>query len=67
VEVDLEVRLLEVVKLTVGAWHHFQKLDYEQLSFKCRSFHEYGHFQRNCPKAQSSDKEKGEGWKHVKK
>jgi hypothetical protein len=63
----LKLGLPEAVKLTVGAWHHFQKLDYEQLSFKCRSCHEYGHFQRNFPKAQPSDKEEGEGWKQVKK
>ena len=67
VEFDLEDGLPEAVKLKVGDWHHFQKLDYEQLPFKCRNFHEHGHFQRNCPKAQPEDKEEGEGWKKVKK
>jgi len=45
VEVDLEARLPEAIKLTVGDWHHFQKLDYEQLPFKYRIHHEHGHFQ----------------------
>jgi hypothetical protein len=51
VEVDLEVGLPEAVKLKVGEWQHLQKLDYEQLPFKCRGCHDYGHFQRNCPKS----------------
>ena len=50
VEIDLEAGLPEAVKLKVGSWHHYQKLDYEQLPFKCRLCHEHGHFQRNCPK-----------------
>jgi hypothetical protein len=67
VEVDLEVGLPEAVKLKVGDWQHFQKLDYEQLPFKCRGCHEYGHFQRNCPKNPNQEKEEGEGWQQAKK
>jgi hypothetical protein len=66
VEVDLEVGLPEAVKLKVGEWHHLQKLDYEQLPFKCRGCHEYGHFQRNCPKA-LQEKEREEGWQQPRK
>ena len=44
VEVDLEAGLPEAVKLKVGDQHHYQKLDYEQLPFKCRHCHEHGHF-----------------------
>eukprot|EP00253_Pinus_taeda_P014893 PITA_14893 len=66
-EVDMEAGLPEAIKLTVGDWHHFQKLDYEQLPFKCRIFHEHGHFQRNCPKAPLGDKGEEEGWKEIKK
>ena len=51
----------------IGSWQHYQKLDYEQLPFKCRNCQEHGHFQRNCPKAQPDDKEDGEGWKKDKK
>lgn len=65
VEVDLEVGLPEAVKLKVGTWSRYQKLDYEQLPFKCRLCQEHGHFQRNCPKSQVTVEE--EGWQQVKK
>lgn len=61
VEVDLEAGLPEAVKLTVGEWHHYQKLDYEKLPFKCRTCHEHGHFQRNFPKAPTREKVDEEG------
>ena len=67
VEVNLEVGLLEVVKLTIGEWHHYQKLDYENLPFKCRTCHEHGHFQRNFQKAPAVNKVDEEGWKEIKK
>ena len=35
VEVELEVGLPEAIKIKVGIWTHLQKLDYEQLPFKC--------------------------------
>jgi hypothetical protein len=67
VEVDLEAGLPEAVKLTVGNWSHYQKLDYEHLPFKCRTCQEHIHFQRNCPKNQIPEKEDVEAWKKVKK
>jgi hypothetical protein len=67
VEVDLEAGLPEAIKLTVGTWTHFQKLDYEHLPFKCRNCQEHGHFQRHCPKMQTTGKEDAEGWQKVKK
>jgi hypothetical protein len=69
VEVDLEAGLPEAIKLTVGDWQHYQKLDYEQLSFKCRNCHEYRHFQKQCPKIQimQQEKESGEGWQQAKR
>jgi hypothetical protein len=68
VEVDLEVGLPEAIKLKVKNWQHFQKMDYEQLPFKCRGCHEYGHFQRNCPKnPPSTEKEGDEGWQQARK
>ena len=65
VEVGLEAGLPEAIKLTVGNWSHFQKLDYEQLPFKCRGCQEYGHFIQNCPKKPESHQDKAEGWKRV--
>ena len=65
IEVDLEAGLLEAMKLTVGNWSHFQNLDYEHLPFKCKGFHEYEHFIRNCPKKPEIQQDKAEGWKKV--
>ena len=65
VEVDLEAGLPEAIKLTVGNWSHFQKLNYGQLPFKCKGFHEYWHFIRNCPKKPEIQQDKAEGWKRV--
>ena len=67
VEVDLEVGLPEAIKLKVSDWHHFQNLDYEQLLFKCRGCHEYGHFQSNCPKNSPTEKAREEGWQQARK
>ena len=68
VEVDLEAGLPEAIKLVIGEWHHFQKLDYEKLRFKCRHFHEYGDFQNNYPKKPSEvEKDPEEGWIQAKR
>jgi len=62
VEVDLEIGLPEAIKLSVADWTHIQELDYEQLPFKCRHCHEYGHFVRYYKKRneETTEKEKGE-------
>ena len=69
VEVDLEKGLLEIVSLCMDGWEHAQKVDYEQLSFKCKKCHEYGHFVKKCPKAvqENPERTQEEGWKQVKK
>jgi hypothetical protein len=67
VEVDLEVGLQEAIKLKVGDWQHYQKLDYEQLTFKCRGCHKYGHFHRNCPKDPNKEKDNGEEWQQPRR
>jgi hypothetical protein len=67
VEVDLEAGLPEAVKLIVGTWTHYHKLDYEHLPFKCRNCQEHGHFQRHCSKMKTNGKEDAEGWQKVKK
>jgi hypothetical protein len=65
--VDLEVGLPEAIKINVEFQSHIQKLDYEQISFKCWGCREYGHFSRNCPKENEEDKGKEEGWKQIKR
>ena len=67
VEFNLEAGLPEAVKISLGSWSHYQKVDYEHLPFKCRTSQEHGHFQRNCPKNQIAEKEDAEGWQKVKK
>ena len=67
VEVDLKAGLPEAIKLTIGTWYHYQKLDYEQLSSKCKGCHEYGHFLCKCPKKQETQQEDEDGWQAVKK
>jgi hypothetical protein len=66
VEVDLEVGLPKSIQLKVADWSHIQELDYEQLPFKCRYFHGYGHFARHCKKKVEEEGEisKGEQWTH---
>ena len=69
VEVDLEVWIPEAINLTIVDWSHVQELDYEQLPFKCRFCHGYGHFSRSCRKKVEEEtiKEKGDQRTHVKK
>ena len=66
-EVDLEAGLSEAVKLTFGTRYHLQNLDYEQLPFKCRGYHEYMNFLLNYPHKQEDQHGKEEGWQAVKK
>jgi hypothetical protein len=47
VEVNMEKGLPKEIKLRLDDWTYIQKMDYEQLMFKCKSCHEYGHFCRN--------------------
>ena len=54
---DLEVGLPEAINLIVEDWSHVQELDYEQLPFKCRHCHGYGHFSRSCKKKLSKRRE----------
>jgi hypothetical protein len=69
VEVDLEVGLPKAIKLTIADWTHIQELDYEQLPFKCRHCHGYGHFARHCKKknVEESENTKANQWIAVQK
>jgi hypothetical protein len=64
VEVDLEEGLPEAIKLTAAGWTHVQELDYEQIPFKCRHCHGYGHFAKHCKKKleEQTDSQSGEQW-----
>lgn len=44
IKLDLEERLPLEIKFQLNDWEHIQPLDYNQLPFKCRYFHEYSHF-----------------------
>ena len=69
VEVDLEIGLSEAINLTVAEWSHIQELDYEQIPFKCRLCHGYGHFSCNCKKKSKDEMEqvKDAQWTQVQK
>jgi hypothetical protein len=69
VEVDLEVGLLEAIKIKVADWSYIQELDYEQLPFKCRYRHGYDHFARHCKMKVKEEVEnlKGNQWTQVQK
>ena len=53
----------------MDGWKHAQKVDYEQLPFKCKKFHEYGHFVKKFPEAvhENLESTQEEGLKQVKK
>jgi hypothetical protein len=59
VEVDMEKGFLEAIQLTLDNWSYIQKVDYEQLSFKCKACHEYGHFAKNFRKINQIHQKKG--------
>ena len=69
VKVDLEIGFPEAIRINVADWSHIQELDYEQIPFKCRFCHEYGHFARNCKKKTEVDlvSDKPNQWKQVQK
>jgi hypothetical protein len=54
VEVDLEKGLPEAIQLNLDSWSYIQQVDYEQIPFKCKICHEYGHFAKSCPQAKDT-------------
>jgi hypothetical protein len=48
VEVDLEKGLPEAIQLILDGWSYIQMVDYEQLPFKCKYCHEYGHLPKTA-------------------
>ena len=68
VEVDLEKGLPKSINLSIDGWNHLQTVDYEQIPFKCKYCHEYGHFAKSCPKKPDKSNSEGlqeEGWNVV--
>ena len=43
-EVDLGKGLHAEVNLCMDSWPYVQEVDYDQLPFKCKSCHKFGHF-----------------------
>ena len=68
-EVDLEIGLPEEIKLNVAEWSYVQELNYEQIPFKCRHCHGYGHFAHNCKEKTEvqMENEKAKQWTQVQK
>jgi hypothetical protein len=68
IEVDLEKGLPEAIQLILDGWTYIQTVDYEQLPFKCKYCHEYGHFAKSCPKASQENPENktSEQWQQEK-
>ena len=68
---DLGRGLPESIKIKVDEWTHIQRLDYEQIPFKCKLCHEYGHFANRCTRKKENESEKTEDlenkWGQVKK
>jgi hypothetical protein len=69
VEVDMEKGLPEVIQLDLDNWWYIQKVDYEQLPFKCKACHEYGNFVNNFPRTKIDQPEERdqEQWKQTKR
>lgn len=68
VEVYLGKALPKSIKLKVDDWMHIQQLEYEQIPFKSKVCHEYGHFDNRCtklPNVENNPQE--EQWETVKK
>ena len=75
VYMDLSKDLPEAVSLNWEDEEWIEQiLDYEQLPFQCRIYHEYGHFGRNFPKGpqevaspeREGEKQANEGFTQVK-
>jgi len=48
VNINVREGLGEEVDIVLGPFHHTQKLDYENIPFRCRRCHVYGHLVEDC-------------------
>jgi hypothetical protein len=69
VEVDLEKGLPEAIQLNLDNWSYIQQVDYEQIPFKCKACHEYGHFAKNFPQVKETQDQdpKQDQWQQPKR
>ena len=66
VYLDLSKELPKAINLSWEDEEWLQPIDYEQIPFRCRKCHEYGHLGRNCPwlevKTAPSNPSQGKPW-----
>lgn len=69
VEVDLEKGLPEAIQPNLDNRSYIQQVDYEQIPFKCKAYHEYGHFAKNCTQAKETQEQdpKQDHWQQPKR
>jgi len=48
VNINVREGLGDEIELVLGSYRHIQKLDYENIPFRCRRCHEYGHLVADC-------------------
>jgi hypothetical protein len=53
----------------LDSWSYIQQVDYEQIPFKCKICHEYGHFAKSCPQAKDTQDQdpKQDQWQQPKR
>ena len=66
-EVDIGKGLSEVIQLILDGWTYTVMVEYEQ--FKCKYYHEYGHFAKKCPKStqENPDNKASKQWQQAKR
>jgi hypothetical protein len=55
IEVDLEKGLPEEIQLNLDRWYYIQQVDYKQIPFKYKTYHEYVHFAKSCPQSKDTE------------
>jgi len=48
VEVYLKKGLLDAIQLNLDNWSFIQQVEYNQIPYSCKNFHEYDHLARGC-------------------
>jgi hypothetical protein len=55
--------------LNLDNWSYIKQVDYEQIPFKCKACHGYGHFAKNCPQVKETQEQdpKQDHWQQPKR